>query len=67
MELCIANLQSSFVGEGEQEESFESAGKNVDLFLCHAKAQGIPRMYVMSVTQDMAIRWGLSVGGRWLL
>lgn len=58
MELCVANLQSSFVGEGEQAESFESAGKNVDLFLCRTKAQGIPRMYLMSITQDVAIRWG---------
>lgn len=58
MELCVANLQSSFMSEGEQEESFESAGKNVNLFLCHAKAQGIPRMYLMRITQDAAIRWG---------
>lgn len=67
MELCIANLQSSFVGEGEQGESFESAGINVDLFLCHAKARGIPRMYLMSITQDGAIRWGVSVEEQWLL
>lgn len=60
-------LQSSSVGEGEQEESFESAGKNVDLFLCQAKAWGTPRMYLMSITQDMALRWGLGVGGQWLL
>lgn len=49
MELCIANLQSSFVGEGEQEESFESPGKNVALFLCHAEAWSIPRMYLTSI------------------
>lgn len=64
MELCIASLQSSFVGEREQEESFESAGKNVDSLLCCAEARGIPRMlYLMSITQDVAIRWGLSVEG----
>lgn len=49
MELCIANLQSSFMDEREQEESFESAGKNVELFLCHAKAWDIPRMYLMTI------------------
>lgn len=46
MELCIANLQSGSVGEGEQEEIFESAGKNVGFFLCQAKARGTPRMYL---------------------
>ena len=37
---CIANPWSSFASE---EERFESARKNADLLLCHAKAQGIDR------------------------
>lgn len=35
----------------------------MNLLLCCAKARGIPRMYLMSITQDVAIRWGLSVEG----
>lgn len=54
MELCTANLQSRFAGEGEQEESFGSAGKTVGLFLCLEKARGIPRMSLMGITQDAA-------------
>lgn len=62
VERCIANPWSSFASE---EERFESEGKNVDLF--HAKAQGIHRMCLMSITQDLPIRWGVSVEGQWLL
>lgn len=64
VECCIANPWSSFASE---EEMFESTGKNVDLFLCCAEAQGIHRTCLMSIAQDSAIRWGVSVEGQWLL
>lgn len=64
VECCTANLRSSFASE---EERFESAGKNVDLFLCRAEAQGIHRMCLMSIAQDLPIRWGVGVEGQWFL
>lgn len=64
VECCIVNPQSGFASE---EERFESADKNVALLLHHAKARGICRTCLLSITQGLPIRWGVSLEGRWLL
>lgn len=48
-------------------EGFESAGENVDVLLCHAKAQSTRRTRLVCIARGSPSRWGVSVDRQCLL